>query len=131
MNGKPLLKDKDKKEKSHSSSWWQKKCDSLMQAIERTRWNRCEVCGKANEVGHHFITKSQSSFLRYEWKNIVPLCHSCHFKHHIQSDPHISATIIQKRGKEWYEWIEAHRRLGVKTGVNYYKQVWEHLTKNQ
>lgn len=124
-NNPPLRKEKDKpkKEKSHDGAWWQKKCDGHMQDIGRMLHQFCEVCGSKNEVGHHFITKSLSSFLRYEFRNLVPLCHSCHFKHHISSDPSISATIIAKRGMGWFSWIESVRRNEMKMGIGDYKKL--------
>lgn len=124
MNGKPLPKEKDKKERSHPAPWWQKKCDDKMQDVGREFCRQCEVCGGPNQVGHHYITKSQSSFLRYEFKNLIPLCHSCHFKHHIKSDSYIHNTINRKRGQEWMDWIESVRRKEQKTSVGYYKEVF-------
>lgn len=118
-----------KKAKAHSQGWWQSKCDDVMQDVHKTMFERCLVCGGMNEVGHHFITKSLSSFLRYEFKNLIPLCHSCHFKHHIKSDPNISATIIEKRGQDWYRWIEENRRKEIKTGIFYFKAKHEELLK--
>jgi hypothetical protein len=119
----PILKEKDKprKERSHSGSWWQKKCDRLMQDIQRERIKSCEVCGGKNEVGHHYHTKSNSSYLRYDWRNFIPLCHSCHFKHHNKSDPHIHNTINAKRGAEWIEALEKDRRKPKKMGIRDYK----------
>lgn len=123
------LKEKDKpaKERSHPQGWWQRKCDDLMQDVGRKQTEKCEVCGGLNQVGHHYITKSLSSFLRYEFRNLIPLCHSCHFKHHKMNDPHIHNTINRKRGDEWVNWIEANRRNEQKTGVSYYKEILEWL----
>lgn len=124
---KPLAKvskKKVKKPKAHNSSWWQKKCDNRMQDVERGMFSCCEACGGSNQVGHHYITKSLSSYLRYDWKNIIPLCHSCHFKHHIQSDASIHNTVNAKRGAEWIEYIETHRRLKQNNGILYYQEVF-------
>lgn len=120
-------KDRPKKEKSHTPGWWQTKCDDLMQDIGRRLNDKCEVCGRENQVGHHYITKSLSSFLRYEFKNLIPLCHSCHFKHHKMNDPNIHNTINRKRGDEWINWIESVRRSPIRAGVSYYKEIYEYL----
>lgn len=117
-----------RKAKAKSAGWWQTKCDDLMQDIHKFMHKNCLVCGGVNEVGHHFITKSLSSYFRYEFKNLIPLCHSCHFKNHIKDDPNIPATIIRKMGQEWYDWIEANRRNPIKTGVFYYQQIHSHFT---
>ena len=118
----------NRKAKAHTQGWWQSKADTAMQHVHKTMFTNCMVCGGKNEVGHHFITKSLSSFLRYDFKNLIPLCFSCHFKHHIMSDPSISATLIEKNGQEWYLWIEKNRRNPIKTGVSYFKAKYEELT---
>jgi len=119
----------NKRRKAWSEGKWQASCDRLMQDINRANFEYCEACGKRNEVGHHYIPKSQSSFLRYMFKNLIPLCHSCHFNHHFRQDPIVVTRILHKRGEEWQEWIESVRRTQIKTGIQYYKQVYEHLTK--
>ncbi len=132
MKRTPLRKvspNKVKKPKAHDSGWWQNKADSLMQDIGRKLTDKCEVCGKDNQVGHHFITKQASSYLRYDWKNLIPLCHACHFNHHIKSDPHVSATIIRKRGQDWYNYLEKNRRKEQLTGVKYYQKIIEDLER--
>lgn len=125
---KPMRRTAIKKTaKAKSAGWWQRKCDTLMQNIHKYMFTNCLVCGGKNEVGHHFITKSLSSFLRYDFSNLVPLCHSCHFKHHIQSDPYISQTIVRHNGEAWLSNLEAVRRTPVKTGVSYYRDVYSLL----
>jgi 5-methylcytosine-specific restriction endonuclease McrA len=133
--GKPMKRsrlrtispNKVKKPKAHNASWWQKKCDTMMQDINRANYPKCMVCGKKNEVGHHFITKACSSWLRYKFENLIPLCHNCHFAHHIRSDPYIAGSIRHQKGEEWYAWIEEHRRLPQQTGVKYYQEVYKTL----
>lgn len=105
---------------------WQKACDDLMQDINRKNFEYCEACGQKNEVGHHYVPKSQSSFLRYSFRNLIPLCHSCHFRHH-KGDPVVAAKILLKRGEEWQNWIESVRRTIIKTGIPYYRQVYKQL----
>lgn len=111
-----------KKAKSHSEGWWRNKADDLMQDVHKTMYSNCLVCGGKNEVGHHFITKQSSSFLRYNFQNLVPLCRNCHFAHHIKSDPSVSAKIIKVLGANWYNWIEKVRRTVIKTGIVFYKK---------
>jgi len=123
----PKEKEKPKKERSHSQGWWQRKADDLMQDVGRKLTNNCMVCGGPNQVGHHYITKSLSSFLRYDFKNLIPLCHGCHFRHHKQNDPHIHSTVNRKKGDEWVDWIESIRRTPQKTGVFYYKEICQKM----
>ena len=118
---------KVKKPKARDSAWWQKKCDSLMQDINRLRFETCEVCGNRNEVAHHFITKAQSSFLRYDFRNLCNICHKCHFNIHIRQDSSIQAKILWNRGKVWHDWLEKVRRTPQQTGIGYYKKVYADL----
>lgn len=117
--------DKARKERSHPAGWWQKKCDRLMQDVQRAKIRKCEVCGGPNEVGHHYHTKSNSSFLRYDWRNFIPLCHSCHFKHHNKSDPAIHNTINMKRGPQWVQDLEGDRRKASDMTVGRLKALYE------
>ena len=65
---------------------------------------RCEVCGSSFGItAHHFVPRSLALHMVYLLENGVCLCRGCHFAHHTKSDPKIHATIIEKRGKEWYE----------------------------
>jgi len=126
-NGKPLLKEKDKKEKTLTLGKWQIKCDKRLQEIGRQRFKKCEACSKPMYCLHHFITKGLSARLRYDWDNLVPICPSCHFAHHKKSDPNIHATVIKKRGQAWYDLLESKRREHMDVNVGYYKYVWEML----
>lgn len=42
---------------------------------------KCRVCGKPAECGHHLIGRS-NMMLRYDAINIMPLCYDCHRKIH-------------------------------------------------
>lgn len=119
--------NKVNKPKAHDASWWQKKCDNKMQDIGRKLHANCMVCGGPNQVGHHYHTKSSSSYLRYDWRNLIPLCHACHFKHHIKCDPAVHNTVNAKKGQDWIDSLEADRRKGIKAGVAYYQQIYSDL----
>jgi 5-methylcytosine-specific restriction endonuclease McrA len=95
-----------------------KKADRELQEAGRRIYEYCEVCGAPMTVMHHYIPKSRSSFLRYNWDNCVPLCHGCHFKLH-NSDPFIQNKINEKRGKEWYKGLEQLQVRGVKEGFKF------------
>lgn len=104
-----------------------RKCDALLQQEGRRRFKKCEVCDKLMNCLHHFYPKSMSSKLRYEWTNLIPICNSCHFRHHSTGDPSIHATIISKRGQEWYEFLTMTKREIIKTSVAYYREVLQKL----
>ena len=79
------------------------KADRALQDFYRTQGLVCEVCGKPMNVVHHYFPKNQSSYLRFKKENLVPICTSCHFKHHRTGDPTIHDTIKQKRGQKWLD----------------------------
>ena len=89
----------------------QNKADKALQDFYQVLGLKCEVCGEPANLVHHFIEKSQSTNLRFCGKNLVPLCTSCHCKHHLRGDPAIHATILFKRGKKWYNWIQKNREI--------------------
>lgn len=104
-----------------------RKCDKALQEEGRRRYTYCEVCGKPISCLHHFFPKSISSRLRYDWDNLIPICVSCHFQHHTSYNPSIHATIIKKRGQDWYDKLEEVRREIIKVNVAYYKEQLEIL----
>lgn len=109
------------KPKKQKKSYYQKKCDKRIQEIGSKVWQRCEVCGCKMSVLHHFFPKSSHSHLRYYWNNLVPLCHSCHFKHHTKYEPSIHAKVIQLRGDDWYKELLAEDRKYRKMDIGFYK----------
>lgn len=122
-----------KKGKSTTSKL-QKICDQKLQLLNKKRHKKCESCGGENQVGHHWIEKSRSSNLRYNYlENIIPLCNSCHSKIHnifgnnIVGGLNVAEVIIKKRGQEWKERMEREGRITIKTDVWHYQNVLEHL----
>jgi hypothetical protein len=89
----------------------------------------CEVCGKPSGPPHHFIPKSLSLALRYCVRNGISLCIGCHFALHFKSDPGIVRTIVAKRGRKWYEWINEHRREFVQKNMKWLNEQ-KHLLTN-
>ena len=57
-----------------------KKCDELWSKAVRTRDGRCLLCGKIDGLAaHHYIhTKGSSLHHRFNVKNGITLCYSCH-----------------------------------------------------
>ena len=96
------------------------------------KWGRrCQVCNKEATTVHHFFPKSQYGILKFDIDNGVPICNSCHFKHHQVSDPTIHQIIIGKRGKKWYDALEEKSKSGKTSfrGTRFYKQEMERLEK--
>lgn len=122
---KTPLKRKSKSE----TSILQRKCDDLLQDRGREMYKKCEICSKPMDCMHHFFTKRSSNRLRYDWDNLIPICRGCHFAHHNKSDPTIHATVIRKRGQNWYNLLLKKKQETIKTDVPYYKYILEMLSK--
>jgi 5-methylcytosine-specific restriction endonuclease McrA len=107
----------------------QKMCDRLLQEIVRKENEKCLLCNNPCEVAHHYIRKSLSSFLRYDFRNLIPLCNKCHCKHHLQEDPAFDVQILDIKGRAWYDEIERDRRKYNKVNAEFYKRIYQELTK--
>ena len=70
----------------------------------------CLVCGEPTSCMHHYIFKSQSSFLRYDVRNLIPICSRCHTLLHKCGDPRINQEIIRIKGHDWADELERDRR---------------------
>ena len=81
------------------------------------------VSGKPTEVIHHFIPKSQSNNLRYDWKNGVPLTHAEHFAHERKRDPTVLLACIKKYGEAWHEDLQLRRRFICKINKGYLQDI--------
>jgi len=82
----------------------------------------CEVCKKVPfDVMHHYYPKSQSSFLRFDFRNLIFLCRGCHTKHHLAGNPTIHNIINEKRGEMWRKELESEffRHQGHKLSDEY------------
>ena len=74
------------------------------------RGEMCEICGNPFEVSHHYIAKSQSTLLRFDEKNLILVCNSCHFKiHKGNQGNYIGSLIGFCRGKKWLDYITKQR----------------------
>lgn len=102
-----------------------RKADRLLQEVY-TKGN-CEVCGEPAQCVHHVIYKSQSNFLRYNPKNLVPICNKCHSLLHKTGDSRILGTIIAKRGIEWHEELQIIRHELCCLSEQYLKEIIDNL----
>ena len=94
-----------------------KKLDKLYQIKLIKEKPRSIVSGKPTEVIHHYIPKSQSNNLRYDYDNGVPLTNDEHFAHHTKGDPHIQNTIEQEMGQDWVNDLQKRRYTIRKYGI--------------
>lgn len=116
------------RKKLKSIKYLRNKCDRLLQELVRLVYKKCEICGGELSCGHHFIPKSVSSFLRYYWPNIIPICVKCHIGIELRKAHLITAKIVLGRGAEWLKDLEQKSRLYVKTDRFYYEGVIKKLS---
>ena len=110
------------------------KCDGLLTPIAKKVTPKCEACGADTQVGHHWIEKSRSAYLRYVMSNIVSLCHSCHAKIHnrfgnsIVGGLDVAEIVISKRGKKWKQLLDCDQPKYVKVDRAFYMENLARLT---
>lgn len=105
------------------TSTLRKKLDKLIQLKLVPLNPTCLVCGGKTSEMHHYIQKERSPYLRYQEKNLIPLCKYCHASHHLSGDPRIVEIIVAKRGKKWTKWIQDHRNIFVKRDKFYLEEL--------
>ncbi len=88
---------------------------------------RCLVCSELTSTMHHFILKSQSSYLRYSESNLIPLCFSCHFKIHHTNTAETTDKIIRIKGRDWADDLYSKKRIIFKMNKGKLKEIIEGL----
>ena len=113
---------------------WRNKCDALVTPIAKKLKPKCEGCGQPTEVGHHWIEKSRSSYLRYDVeRNIISLCTSCHAKIHnrfgnsVVGGFDIADKVIKQRGKKWKNQLDKDSTKMIKVDLAHYQESYAHL----
>ena len=112
-----------------------KKADKLLTPLMRKVCPKCEACGNDMQVAHHWIEKSRSNYLRYDPRNLISLCHSCHTKIHnkfgnsVTGCLDVADIIIQKRGKKWKKQLEKDSAKIIKKDVLWATEQYERLKK--
>lgn len=116
------------KERKKTTKYWRTKCDKLIQEMGREIYDGCLICKGEYSCLHHYFPKSTSTILRYDWKNLIPICASCHFSHH-NGNPEIHNKVNKIMGEEWLEELTAKRKkgIGMTAGYTYYRNLYENL----
>jgi 5-methylcytosine-specific restriction endonuclease McrA len=122
--------EKPKKDKKKTIAYWQKKADKKLQEIARDVYadKGCMICGGEYSCVHHYIPKSRSTALRYDWDNLIPICARCHQTHHC-GDATVHARVDLLKGEEWLENLLAKQKqgIGIKANWQWYKNKFESL----
>lgn len=134
---RPKLRSKKPKAKKRTKlpaiSTMRNKCDKLLTPIIKEIHPYCllqgsENCARVTQVAHHHVHKSNSTRLRYELENLIPLCHACHMMLHA-NESYWASKIVQIRGLEWFEALEKKKNEIVRTDVHFYIENYERLRK--
>jgi len=99
-----------------------RKLDKMIQELGRATYTKCMVCNKPMTVLHHYFPKSMAGILRYEWENLIPLCHGCHMQHH-NGNPTIHEKINLIKGEKWRNDLEAKKRQYFNDTLGYYQDL--------
>lgn len=112
-----------------NKKYYEKQADKMIQELGRKTYDRCLVCGGSYCCLHHFVFKSQSTALRYDMENLIPICNPCHFSVHNRKDDKVAAKIGIIKGQDWLNSLEDKIRQGrgQKYGAGWYKEKYEYL----
>lgn len=88
----------------------EKELDKLVQEQGMEGNPPCEACGEPASCMHHWVHKSQSRYLRWKAKNLVPICMSCHYKLHNLADSKPYGQILRKKGLDWDSDLQEERK---------------------
>ena len=88
------------------------KADRALQDYYRAFYpdRKCEVCGKKYQVCHHHIEKSKSNAGRFNFDNLIFLCHKCHSRI-IFGDHNVVAIYSIRCGREWLATMERLKKI--------------------
>ena len=108
----------------------QTKADKLLQQLGRKTHTKCLTCGNPMYACHHYYPKKFCASLRYDWKNLAPICIGCHTSHHRAYNPEIHRVIGIKWGEERLEELWHKKRKPFPTPTRkYYEDIINRLEK--
>lgn len=116
---KKTKKKTPKRKKLPAISTMRNKCDKLLTPIIKLMYPTCLLTGEPTEVAHHHVHKSKSSNLRYYIPNLIPLTNKAHQALH-HNESFWASKIIEKRGIEWFQDLEAKKNEIQKIDVHWY-----------
>ena len=119
---KAVIGEVIKKVKLPSVKSARNKADALLTPLVKLIHPLCLLCNNSTEVAHHHVHKSKSTRLRYDLRNLIPLCNRCHVVlHHDES--YWGSKVSQMKCAQdpnWFNYIEQGKREQVRADVHYY-----------
>ena len=92
-------------------------CDDLLTPIIKQLFPKCILCGRPTQVAHHHFHKSKSLTLRYNFKNLIPLCNPCHFMLGF-NESYWACKILEIRGMKWFKDLDKANKIKIKPDYN-------------
>jgi len=99
------------KKKPSKKQLLKKELDKLIQQKYVPLHKHCLICTRPVSCMHHYIQKSQSLWLRWDERNLIPICAYHHCLHHQSGDPRVHQEILKKKGHKWADELEKERRI--------------------
>lgn len=129
---KPLSKPRKKinhtvKKRREEIRKLEKTADALFQKAGKILFP-VSVTGEPTEVIHHYVPKSQSNNLRYDFNNACPATNGWHYRHHYTSDPTLSDAFRKKFGQKRIDYLTEQRRITVKQTKERLEKIIEELS---
>lgn len=122
-----MRKTRLKRKSSTPEAKLQKKCDALLSPTVRILHPQCLLCSMDTQVAHHHVHKSKSNALRYDFDNLINLCHKCHMALH-HNESYYASRIVVIKGVKWFNKIEKIKNQTIiKTNLAYYTNKLEEL----
>jgi len=105
-----------------------RKCDALWSKIIRNQ-GYCAKCGSTQSLNAHHVIGRINHSLRYDLKNGVVLCSSCHkfSTTSAHNDPLHFLEWYKSEYPDNYDYLLANRNEQVKTSMEFYKQIYQEL----
>lgn len=104
---KAVPKPKERKKQKSAATGKVKKLDNITREIVFRRDRVCVLCGTTERLQwSHLITRARYA-TRWDLRNSVVMCASCHFRHHRQGPEAFTLWFIHTHGAEEYEALVA------------------------
>jgi len=116
--------------KKPSKSNLKKKCDIAWSKLIKDRaGNRCQICGSVSSLNSHHIIGRVNHVLRWDLKNGICLCASCHkfSTNSAHNNPLAFMEWYKSTYPDNYEYLRSKRNETVKLTLGYYEQIYQEL----
>ena len=108
------------------------KLDRAYQEWGRKEYTFCFLCGRGYSCLHHIVHKSQSTKLRWDKQNGLPICTPCHCRIHSRNDVEdiwkIEDRMSNRFGEDWKKYILKEKVKVYKPTISELEELLNNLT---